>query len=128
SSRARSRLSRPLATRRTAEGVVVRGELRGRSSRAAHPWAAPRRLGRNDSLKSDKPSEGVTPSGEAKASVAAPPPPELIGCLDYARVEKGLAANSVSSYRRDLIGFLDYLGRAGHDPKSATREAIRGFF
>jgi integrase/recombinase XerD len=79
-------------------------------------------------LKTDKPSSDLTPSDEAKPSVAAQPTPELLEFLDYARVEKGLAANSVSSYRRDLIGFLDYLGRAGQHLKSATREDIRGFF
>ena len=83
--------------------------------------------GRN-SLKTDKPSGDLTPSDEAKPSVAVQPTPELLEFLDYARVEKGLAANSVSSYRRDLIGFLDYLGRAGQHLKSATREDIRGFF
>ena len=80
------------------------------------------------SLKTDKPSGDLTPSDEAKPSVAVRPTPELLEFLDYARVEKGLAANSVSSYRRDLIGFLDYLGRAGQHLKSATREDIRGFF
>jgi integrase/recombinase XerD len=53
--------------------------------------------------------------------------PELDAFLDFIRVEKGLAANSIASYGRDLRGFLDYLGRKGIPLAETEREDIRGF-
>ncbi len=47
--------------------------------------------------------------------------------LDYARVEKGLAANSIESYRRDLCEFASYMQRQGKRIPGAEREDIRGF-
>jgi integrase/recombinase XerD len=65
---------------------------------------------------------------EGKSSVVTQPQPELAEFMDYVRVEKGLASNSVASYRRDLMGFVDYLRRAGRDLQSVRREDIRAFF
>jgi len=59
---------------------------------------------------------------------AAHNPAELAPFLDYLRVEKGLAANSIISYRRDLVGFLEYLRRNERSWQQATRDDIRGFF
>jgi integrase/recombinase XerD len=61
-------------------------------------------------------SEGVLP-----ASVT----PEIDLFLDYARVERGLAANSVAAYRRDLAEFADFLRRQGKTFKAVRREDIR---
>ena len=42
--------------------------------------------------------------------------PEVYLFLDFARVEKGLAANSIESYRRDLTEFSAFLHRLGQIP------------
>jgi integrase/recombinase XerD len=47
--------------------------------------------------------------------------------LEYIRVEKGLAANTVLSYKRDLLGFAEYVGKTGNDLDSITREDIRDY-
>ncbi len=53
--------------------------------------------------------------------------PEVILFLDFARVEKGLAANSIESYRRDLAEFSAYLNRLGKSPAAVDRDDIRAF-
>ena len=40
--------------------------------------------------------------------------------LDHLAVERGLAANTLSSYRRDLRRYLEYLDRRGRRPTSTT--------
>lgn len=52
--------------------------------------------------------------------------PELSRYLDYARVEKGLASNTIASYRRDLVEFESMRG-AGKSLAKVTREDIRDF-
>jgi integrase/recombinase XerD len=52
---------------------------------------------------------------------------ELTAFLDYIRVEKGLAANSIASYERDLREFARFLHRKGKTVASVDREDIRGF-
>jgi integrase/recombinase XerD len=47
--------------------------------------------------------------------------------LDFARVEKGLAANSIASYRRDLAEFSAFLRRQGRSIPEVGRDDIRSF-
>lgn len=53
--------------------------------------------------------------------------PEVKLFLDFARVEKGLASNSIQSYRRDLIEFSAFLHQAGKSPGTVGRDDIRAF-
>ena len=61
--------------------------------------------------------------------VSARPPliTEVQLFLDFARVEKGLADNSIESYRRDLTEFSDFLNRLGKSPSAVDRDDIRAF-
>jgi len=52
---------------------------------------------------------------------------EVTDYLDYARVEKGLAANSISSYRRDLLQFSSFLAGRGKALADSVRDDIRAF-
>lgn len=47
--------------------------------------------------------------------------------LEFARVEKGLAANSIESYRRDLTEFSAFLHHLGKSTTEVGREDIRAF-
>lgn len=47
--------------------------------------------------------------------------------LDYIRVEKGLASNSITSYARDLQGFGQFFGRLHKRLDEVTREDLRHF-
>ena len=58
---------------------------------------------------------------------SAPGPHEVIDYLDYARVEEGLAANSISNYRRDLLQFSSFLAGRRTAIVDAARDDIRGF-
>jgi len=70
-------------------------------------------------------------SAEAPAAPKVPPTssllPEVQLFLDFARVEKGLAANSIESYRRDLREFSTFLHRLGKSPSVVDRHDIRAF-
>ena len=48
--------------------------------------------------------------------------------LAHVTVERGLSANTIAAYRRDLARYLDFLGRLGRTSLSqVTREDIAGF-
>ncbi len=53
--------------------------------------------------------------------------PELDAFLNFIRVEKGLAANSIASYARDLRGFLEHLRHEKIHLQETAREDIRNF-
>jgi integrase/recombinase XerD len=59
--------------------------------------------------------------------VRAKCPEDLSIFLDYARVEKGLAANTIEAYRRDLGEFLEHLARASLSMEKITRDDLRRF-
>jgi len=52
---------------------------------------------------------------------------ELHAFLNYSRVEKGLAANSIESYGQDLQGFGTYLARLGKRVEKVQKEDVRQF-
>jgi integrase/recombinase XerD len=54
-------------------------------------------------------------------------PPEVNDYLDFARVEKGLAANSISNYQRDIIQFCRFLNGRGKSVARAERDDVRAF-
>ena len=62
---------------------------------------------------------------------AAPPTAshaaELKAFLEYLRVEKGLAENSVLGYRRDLAEFVEFLQESRRDLSDVNRDHLRDF-
>ena len=52
---------------------------------------------------------------------------EVNDYLDYARVEQGLAANSISNYQRDLVHFCRFMGGRGKTFAGANRDDVRAF-
>ncbi len=101
------------------EARVRRGRRPRQSERAA-PAGAEEPAGLQRSADS-------APFQQAQARAAGPRVPELGNFLSYIRVEKGLAENSIASYRRDLLGFSDHLHQAGKRIAHTTREDIRGY-
>ncbi len=67
-----------------------------------------------------KPAAGRVGAGSSTST-------ELNEFLDYARVEKGLASNSIESYGRDLVEFVGYLRRGRKSLDRVNREDIRDF-
>jgi len=72
---------------------------------------------------------GTSPEMTLPEPVSSPPSitKEVALFLDFARVENGLAANSIVSYRRDLTEFSAFLLRLGKSPSALDRDDIRAF-
>ena len=105
--------------------LTFRSNLAGMPSRN-NPYRAPVRTTAPDV---PHPVEGFTPVEIEPPTKAPPAPiiPEVYMFLDFARVEKGLAANSIESYRRDLTEFSAFLHCLGKAPLAVDREDIRAF-
>ncbi len=89
-----------------------------------HRAAVPKEFGEVP-LSASAPAQGV-PSPHA-ASPNFPLIPEVQAFLDFARVEKGLAPNSIASYRRDLLEFSNFLQLRGKSATTVERDDIRQF-
>ncbi len=61
------------------------------------------------------------------ANIPIPVLPEVHLFLDFARVEKGLARNSIESYKRDLGEFSAFLYRRKRSLSEVSREDVRAF-
>ncbi len=48
--------------------------------------------------------------------------------LDYLRYERGLSANTIAAYERDLRRYGDFLTRAGRGPAEAGEDDVRAYF
>ena len=94
--------------------------------RRNNPYRAP--------VRTAAPAEVHTVEGLASVKIVPPPKapltpihPEVYMFLDFARVEKGLAVNSIESYRRDLKEFSTFIHHLGKAPSVVDREDIRAF-
>jgi len=90
------------------------------------PYPLPFRVG-----PAEVPQDAAGPSPPMNDLPLSSPPPPLIPevqlFLEFARVEKGLAANSIESYRRDLVEFSAFLRRLDRPFSKVDREDIRTF-
>lgn len=70
---------------------------------------------------------GRTP-GPEDAAVPSPADTRLLRqYLGHLRVERGLAANTIAGYRRDLTRYLAFLAARGTNAPSADEEALRAW-
>ena len=80
---------------------------------------------------SQSPDAGLPPgdseAGHNQRIPLRPLPSELDTFLNYIRVEKGLATNSISSYRRDLVEFVEFVSRQRRGLGRVNREDIRAY-
>jgi integrase/recombinase XerD len=67
------------------------------------------------------------PLAEGKGTTDLPYHKEVEAFLEYAQVEKGLASNSIESYRRDLDKFLSWLKKENLTLEEITRDQVRDF-
>ena len=56
-----------------------------------------------------------------------PNSPAISDFLDYLKIEKGLAALTISAYQEDILQFAEFLGGGKRNLLNARRDDIRGF-
>lgn len=79
-------------------------------------------------MRRARPKGGSCTNQAASRGLASSPPfAEIAGFLDYIQAEKGLAANTVLAYRRDLNKFAAALSKQERSIALATREDVREF-
>jgi len=68
------------------------------------------------------------PLRHEKVTADRPPlAPELRAFLEYLRVEKGLAANSVVAYQRDLVELMEFVRKISRELTEVRRDDLRNF-
>src|SRR5262249_54339018 len=66
-------------------------------------------------------------SDNAHTLIVATDASQLSSFIDYLKIEKGLAALTVSAYAKDIGQFAEFLGRSKRTLLNARREDVRGF-
>ena len=64
----------------------------------------------------------------APATRSAPPDPDVRDFLDYVRFERGMSANTVSAYGRDLQRYVAFLRERDVSPAAAAVDDLHEFF
>lgn len=80
-----------------------------------------------DNRSIDNPAGGEIGPASGNHPASSMMLPEINRFIDYIRVEKGLAANTILAYRRDLTKFSGYLSRRQKTWDQVGREDVRGF-
>ena len=71
----------------------------------------------------DRPADGVQRAKGYRVTTLAPPlEGQLQGYLDHLTIERGVAANTLSSYRRDLRRYFEHLTVRGVDDLAKVSE------
>jgi integrase/recombinase XerD len=78
-------------------------------------------------MPNDLPSTAPVDPGHFSASDSDGLAIQVMSFLNYLRVEKGLAPNTVASYQRDLKKFATYCRAGGIRGQDATRQQVREF-
>ena len=93
--------------------------------------ASPPGPGGKGQIRMKLPHSGTAPGPEAcqsrESGLQTALPEDVRSFLDYIRVEKGLASNTVLAYGRDLTKFVSYLSRHDRTLAEVKREGIRDF-
>jgi integrase/recombinase XerD len=90
-----------------------------------HASGAP--IERGDTRPSLPDTRQEQPHAPRSAKLHARSSRDLVAFLDYIIVEKGLAANTIAAYRRDLSEFFSHLSIRRLSFEKATRQDIREF-